>query len=265
MTQNENPADSPVLRKDENGVCHLTLNRPKAYNALSMGCMEALIAQFEALSKDPDIRVVIISGSGKGFCAGHDLKEMMGEGTEAFFEKTFATCSKMMTLIHTLPQPVIAKIHGIATAGGCQLVAVCDLAVAEEGARFATPGVNIGLFCSTPMVPLSRTVARKHALELLLMGDMISAQRACEMGLINRVTPQDELDAAVLEMAEKLASKSPLTLKIGKGAFYRQIDMTLHDAYDMCVKTIVGNMMTHDAQEGISAFMEKRKPTWTGT
>ena len=256
--------DSLVIRNDDNGVCDLTLNRPNAYNALSIECMEALINELTALSDDSSVRAIIISGSGKGFCAGHDLKEMQGVGTRPFYEKTFETCSKMMTMISALPQPVIAKVHGIATAGGCQLVATCDLAVASQDSRFATPGVNIGLFCSTPMVPLSRALSRKHAMEMLLLGDMISATRAWEMGLVNRVVPLDELDATTRKMAETLASKSPIALGMGKKAFHAQMDMPIHDAYRSCVRVIVENMMTHDAQEGISAFMEKRHPIWSG-
>jgi len=266
MTKSD--ASSPealVIRNDDQGVCELILNRPNAYNALSIAGMEALIHEFEALSHDSSIRAVIISGSGKGFCAGHDLGEMQGVGTRPFYEKTFETCAKMMTLISALPQPVIAKVHGIATAAGCQLVATCDLAVASQSSKFATPGVNIGLFCSTPMVPLSRVLSKKHAMELLLLGDMISATRAWEMGLINRAVPLDELDACARNMAKTLASKSPIAVKMGKKAFHDQMDMPIHDAYKACVRVIVENMMTHDAQEGISAFMEKRHPTWSGT
>ena len=228
-----------VLRKDENGISNLIINRPKSYNALSIDCMEALMQEISAISEDPSIKVVILSGSGKGFCAGHDLKEMRAD-------------------------PVIAKVHGIATAAGCQLVSTCDLAVAEEGARFATPGVNIGLFCSTPMVGLSRNVSRKHAMEMLLTGDFISAKRAYEIGLINRVVPDSKLDTSALEFAEKIASKSPLTLKIGKKAFYEQLDKDLTSAYQFCSKVMVENMMARDAEEGIDAFLEKRDPIWQG-
>ncbi|MDP2645786.1 MAG: enoyl-CoA hydratase [Desulfobacterales bacterium] len=253
-----------VLRKQDNGICRLTINRPRSYNSLSIECMEALIGAFASLSADPAVHVVILAGAGKGFCAGHDLTEMCRATEQSFFEKTFQTCSKLMLSITGSPKPVIAKVHGIATAAGCQLVASCDLAVAEENAAFATPGVNIGLFCSTPMVALSRNVARKHAMEMLLAGDLIPARRAYEMGLVNRVVPLEELDQAALALAEKIASKSPATLKIGKKAFYDQIDKDLPSAYEYCSRVMVENMMSPDAREGIAAFMEKRTPIWRG-
>ena len=253
-----------VVRSDENGVSNLILNRPKSYNALSISCMEALIEEINSISEDPSIKVVILSGSGKGFCAGHDMKDLRANPDKSFYEKTFATSYKMMMSILNCPKPVIAKVHGIATAAGCQLVATCDLAVADEGARFATPGVNIGLFCSTPMVALSRNVSRKHAMEMLLTGDFISAQRAYEIGLINRAVPEADLDNAALDFAEKIASKSPLTLKIGKKAFYEQLDKDLKSAYEYCSKVMVENMMARDAEEGIDAFLEKRDPVWQG-
>ena len=264
MGVSETILDKLVLREDDGGICHLTLNRPKAYNALSMECMEALINEFEALSSDSSVSVVILAGSGKGFCGGHDLKEMRNNPDRAFYEKTFETCSRMMFSILHSPKPVIAKVHGIATAAGCQLVSTCDLAVAEEGARFATPGVNIGLFCSTPMVALSRNIERKHAMEMLLLGEMIPAQRAYEFGLVNRVVPIEQLDEAANEYASKIASKSPLTLKIGKRAFYDQIDKDIKSAYEYCSQVMVENMMARDAKEGIDAFMEKREPIWCG-
>jgi enoyl-CoA hydratase/carnithine racemase len=257
-------SDSLIIRKDENGISHLTINRPKAYNALSIECMEALIREFETISNDSSIKVVILSGSGKGFCAGHDLKELRSNSDRVFYEKTFQTCSTMMLLITRSPKPVIAKVHGVATAAGCQLVATCDLAVAEENARFATPGVNIGLFCSTPGVALSRNVTRKHAMEMLLLGDLISAQRAYEIGLVNRVVPFEQLDQTTNDLAAKIVSKSPLTLKIGKRAFYDQIDKDLKSAYEYCGQVMVENMMAWDAKEGIDAFLEKRTPLWCG-
>ncbi len=263
MESHCNP-DSFVMRKDENGICELTINRPKAYNALSIECMHVLTREFEKLSTDSSVNVVILTGSGAGFCAGHDLKEMRSNANRDFYEKTFETCTTMMMSITRSPKPVIAKVHGIATAAGCQLVATCDLAVAEENARFATPGVNIGLFCSTPMVPLSRNVARKHAMECLLLGDMITAQRAYEMGLVNRVAPSEKLDQVTNDLANKIASKSSITLRIGKRAFYDQIDKDLNAAYEYCSKVMVENMMTRDAKEGIDAFMEKRLPIWCG-
>ncbi len=264
MTDSPAKPNNFVIRKDEHGICELTLNRPKAYNALSIECMHALTNEFEKISTDTSVHVVVLSGSGNGFCAGHDLKEMRNNANRDFYEKTFETCTAMMMSITRLPKPVIAKVHGIATAAGCQLVATCDLAVAAENARFATPGVNIGLFCSTPMVPLSRNVARKHAMECLLLGDMIPARRAYEMGLVNRVAPIEKLDQTTNDLAAKIASKSSMTLQIGKRAFYDQIDKDLNSAYEYCSKVMVENMLTRDAEEGISAFMEKRTPVWCG-
>ncbi len=253
-----------VLRSDRGAVSELTINRPESYNSLSIECMEALTSEFESLSRDEDVRVVILSGAGKGFCAGHDLRELRRNPGRDFYEKTFDACSRLMHSIINCPRPVIAKVHGVATAAGCQLVATCDLAVADENARFATPGVNIGLFCSTPMVALSRNVSRKHAMEMLLTGDFISARRAYEIGLVNRVVPPEELDRAAGELAGKIASKSPLTLKTGKKAFYEQADKDLSGAYEYCSRVMVENMMARDAEEGIDAFLEKREPRWKG-
>jgi len=264
MPVTKETSETLVLRNDENGISNLTINRPKSYNALSISCMEDLIEEIYKVSDDSSVKVVILSGSGKGFCAGHDLKEMRGNPEREFYENTFNICSKMMMSIINCSKPVIAKVHGIATAAGCQLVSTCDLAVAEENARFATPGVNIGLFCSTPMVGLSRNVTRKHAMEMLLTGDFISAERAYEIGLINRVVPLNELDQSVKDLAQKIASKSPLTLKIGKKAFYEQLDKDLKSAYEYCSKVMVENMMARDAEEGIDAFLEKRNPVWRG-
>ncbi|MEQ9619469.1 MAG: enoyl-CoA hydratase [Deltaproteobacteria bacterium] len=257
-------AEDLVIRSDNGAICDLIINRPKSYNSLSIDCMEALIEEFESLSGDPSVRVVILSGSGKGFCAGHDMRDLRANPEKSFYEKTFQTSARMMLSIINCAKPVIAKVHGVATAAGCQLVATCDLAVADESARFATPGVNIGLFCSTPMVALSRNIARKQAMEMLLTGDFISAARAYEMGLVNRVAPSQELDQAAYELAEKIASKSPLTLKIGKKAFYEQLDKDLGGAYEHCCRVMVENMMARDAEEGIDAFLEKREPVWQG-
>jgi len=262
MSENQTVSQAPVLRRDENGICHLTLNRPRAYNALSTACMAALTRALADVAADPSVKVVILAGSGKGFCAGHDLKEMRSCPDREFYAKIFDTCTEMMLAITRLPIPVIAKVHGIATAAGCQLVATCDLAVAEEKTKFATPGVNIGLFCATPMVALSRSVARKHAMEMLLLGDMISADRAYDMGLVNRVAPQDQLDAVTHELAARIASRSPFALKIGKRAFHDQITKDLQGAYAHCSRVMVENMMAEDAKEGIAAFMEKRPPVW---
>ncbi|MCH7518556.1 MAG: enoyl-CoA hydratase [Candidatus Dadabacteria bacterium] len=264
MPVTKETSETLVLRNDENGISNLTINRPEAYNSLTIECMESIMDELKDISQDSSIKVVILSGAGKGFCAGHDMKELRANPEKSFYEKTFNTSSKMMISIVNFPKPVIAKVHGVATAAGCQLVASCDLAVAEEGARFATPGVNIGLFCSTPMVGLSRNVTRKHAMEMLLTGDFISAERAYEIGLINRVVPEEELDDSTLELAQKIASKSPLTLKIGKKAFYEQLDKDLKSAYEYCSKVMVENMMARDAEEGIDAFLEKRDPVWHG-
>jgi enoyl-CoA hydratase/carnithine racemase len=264
MPVTKETSETLVLRNDENGISNLIINRPKSYNALSIDCMEEIMKELRSISEDSSIKVVILSGAGKGFCAGHDMKDLRANPDKSFYEKTFNTSSKMMISIVNFPKPVIAKVHGIATAAGCQLVATCDLAVAEENARFATPGVNIGLFCSTPMVGLSRNVTRKHAMEMLLTGDFISAERAYEIGLINRVVPEEELDDSTLELAQKIASKSPLTLKIGKRAFYKQLDKDLSSAYEYCSRVMVENMMARDAEEGIDAFLEKRKPVWRG-
>ncbi|GJM16986.1 MAG: enoyl-CoA hydratase [Thermodesulfobacteriota bacterium] len=264
MPMTKENSENLIIRNDTDGISNLILNRPKSYNSLSISSMKALIEQIKAVSGDPSVKVVILSGSGKGFCAGHDLKEMRRNPEREFYEKTFNVCAKMMMSIINCPKPVIAKVHGIATAAGCQLVSTCDLAVTDENAKFATPGVNIGLFCSTPMVGLSRNVTRKHAMEMLLTGDFISAQRAYEIGLVNKVVPETELDNAAIEFATKIASKSPLTLKIGKEAFYKQLDKDMAGAYEYCSKVMVENMMARDAEEGIDAFLEKREPVWKG-
>jgi enoyl-CoA hydratase/carnithine racemase len=264
MALPEKSSEAFVLRNDNGAVSELVLNRPASYNSLSIDCMEALTSEFVSLSRDNNVSVVVLSGAGKGFCAGHDLKEIRRNPGREFYEKTFDACARMMLSIVNCTKPVIAKVHGVATAAGCQLVATCDLAVADEDARFATPGVNIGLFCSTPMVALSRNVSRKHAMEMLLTGDFISARRAYEIGLVNRVVCAEELDRAANELAEKISSKSPLTLKIGKRAFYEQADKDLRSAYEYCSRVMVENMLARDAEEGIDAFLEKREPRWKG-
>ena len=260
QTQTETP---PLLRRDESGVAWLTLNRPAARNALSVGLMSALDRALRDIAADASVRVVVIGAAGPAFCAGHDLREMRANPGRATMEALFAQCSALMTRIVRLPKPVIARVHGIATAAGCQLVASCDLAVAAADARFATPGVNIGLFCSTPMVALARNVGRKAAMEMLLTGDMIDAQRAREIGLVNRVVPPDDLDGAVAALAAQIAGKSALTLAIGKEAFYRQAEMELDAAYAFAAEAMTRNMMARDAGEGIDAFLAKRPPTWT--
>ena len=254
--------DSLLIRHDDDGVCTLTLNRPNAYNALSLELMQELIAVLSSIKDDLSIRVVLIQGSGKGFCAGHDLKQMLGEGTEAYYQETFETCSAMMQVIQSLPVPVIAKVHGVATAAGCQLVATCDLAVSSSKSRFATPGVNIGLFCSTPMVAITRSVAPKHAMELLLTGDLINAERAESIGLINWQVDENELDSFANNLACKIASKSRKTLSIGKQAFYQQLNKPISEAYGQCSSIMTENMLIEDAQEGIDAFITKRPPNW---
>ncbi|GGK86102.1 enoyl-CoA hydratase [Amphritea balenae] len=255
-------SDTLLIREDNDGICTLTLNRPDAYNSLSLELMQALITTFDEIADDISVRVIVLKGSGRGFCSGHDLKQMLGEGEEAYYQCTFDTCSTLMQRVVNLPIPVIAQIHGVATAAGCQLVASCDLALASEKSRFATPGVNIGLFCSTPMVALSRVVTKKHAMEMLLLGDMIGAERAWEMGLVNWVVADDELEQKTAEVAAKVAASSRKAISIGKQAYARQIDKPLAEAYAECSKVMTGNMMTHDAGEGIDAFINKRKPEW---
>jgi len=241
----------------------ITLNRPEKRNALSLELMEELIEALEAVGADADVRAIVVEGAGPAFSAGHDLGEMVGRDA-AFYEQLFDVCTVMMETIHRVPQPVIAKVHAVATAAGCQLVASCDLVVAAEEAKFATPGVKIGLFCSTPMVPLSRAVGRKRALQMLLTGDPIDARTAAEWGLVNVAVPADELDAAVGALVEKIARSSPLTVGIGKEAFYRQVDLDEHGAYELMRRVMTTNAETRDAQEGMTAFLEKRAPEWRG-
>ncbi|MEP4031740.1 enoyl-CoA hydratase [Roseibium polysiphoniae] len=250
------------------GVYRIVMQRPEKMNALSREMMSALAAELTKAAEDPDVRVVVLGAEGKVFCAGHDLKELTAaraeaDGGKATYEAIMRQCSDLMQQIVRLPKPVIAVVTGVATAAGCQLVAACDLAMAVDTATFCTPGVNIGLFCSTPMVALSRNVAPKQAMEMLLTGESIDASTAKDFGLINRIVPRDYLDQVVQKYAEAIASKSAHTLKIGKEAFYRQLEMPLSDAYDFAAQTMVDNMMANDAQEGINAFLQKRKPEWT--
>jgi enoyl-CoA hydratase/carnithine racemase len=244
-------------------VVTLSLNRPAQRNALSRELMGDVTAALGALGADPEVRVVVLAGRGAAFSAGHDLSETVGLEL-ADYREIFGLCTRMMTAIHELPQPVIARVHGMATAAGCQLVAACDLVVASSEARFATPGVKIGLFCTTPMVEVTRSVGRKRALEMLLTGTAIDAETAAEWGLVNRVVAPDELEAATDELARQIASASSLTIGLGKGAFYRQIDLGLDAAYDLCQQVMSENATAEDAQEGMSAFLEKRPPTWRG-
>lgn len=258
-------ADAPlVLREDRDGVATLTLNRPKARNALSVGLMTALQQDLDAINEDRSVRVVILTGAGPAFCAGHDLKEIRATPTKEAYDALFAQCATLMLTITRIRPPVIAKVQGIATAAGCQLVASCDLAYCSDLARFATPGVNIGLFCSTPMVALTRAVGRKAAMEMLLLGDMIDADDAESIGLVNRTMPADQLDEVVAGIADKIAAKSPLTLAVGKEAFYRQVDLDVEAAYAYAAQVMAQNMMAKDAAEGIDAFIGKREPVWCG-
>jgi enoyl-CoA hydratase/carnithine racemase len=263
MSKTHNDADDKVLlRNNARDIAWLTLNRPKVYNALSGNLMSELISSLNSIANERDIKVVVIKGAGKGFCAGHDLQEMKVNNNETFLENFFAQCCVLMQAIVNLPQPVIAQVHGTAAAAGCQLVASCDLAFADYNATFATPGVNIGLFCSTPMVAVSRKINRKKMMEMLLLGDKIDSRTAVEHGLINRSVPGKLLNEAVSEVANKIASKSPLTLKIGKEAFYKQLEMPLSEAYEYTSKVMTKNMGFNDAKEGIEAFIEKRSPNW---
>lgn len=264
MTASLHSEDALVPRQDEAGVATLTLNRPKQYNALSQAMLGALQATLDAVAADKTVRVVVIAGAGPAFCAGHDLREMRAHTDPAFHQALFAQCGRVMLAINRLPQPVIARVHGIATAAGCQLVAACDLAVASDNARFATSGINVGLFCATPGVALSRNLGRKQALELLLTGDFIDAPTALRQGLINRVTPLDQLDATVWQLADSICSKSPLAIAMGKELFYRQLEMGLEEAYACASQAMACNMNSEDAREGIDAFIAKRKPEWKG-
>jgi len=265
MSTEAAPTNEPILkREDREGVAWLTLNRPEAFNSLSTTLMTEVHAELDRLADDPSVRVIVIAGSGRGFCAGHDLHEVRGNQDDpAFLDAMLKQCSAMMQAIVHHPKPIIARVHGIATAAGCQLVASCDLAIAEEGARFGTPGVNIGLFCHTPMVALSRNVSRKHAMEMLLTGEMVGTDDAIRFGLINRAVPTAELDDAVMALAQRIATKSSYTLKVGKEAFYRQMESpALDGAYDYASKVMLENLKARDAEEGIQAFIDKRAPVW---
>lgn len=250
-----------LLRNDRNGIARLTLNQPATRNALSVAMLTALEDALELIAADPSVRVLVVRGAGPGFCAGHDLREVRSFDGPAR-AALFAQCSRMMQRLTTLPVPVIAQVHGIATAAGCQFVATCDLAIAADTARFAVSGINVGLFCSTPMVALSRVVPRKAALEMLLTGDMVSAAEAARLGLINRAVAETELDDAVDALARTLATKSRSAVALGKPAFYRQAELPLADAYAHTAAVMVHNMEAHDANEGIDAFIGKRPPVW---
>ena len=254
-------------RNDKNSVAYILLNSPDTLNSLSDEMLAALTKEFENLKNDPKIRAVVLEGAGKAFCAGHNLKEMTKgrkaeDGGKAYFLDLFKRCAKMMMLIQKLPQPVIAKVHGIATAAGCQLVATCDLAIAEKFTKFGVNGVNIGLFCSTPMVALSRNITRKKAFEMLTTGDFISAEQAKTLGLINRVVEIENFDLETEKLAEQIASKLGVAVKIGKEAFYKQLEMPISEAYEYTGRVMAENMMFRQTEKGIDAFLNKREPTW---
>jgi enoyl-CoA hydratase/carnithine racemase len=256
-------AYTDILVDAQGEIGSITLNSPATVNALSKNMIREVILALEQFGADPSLKVIVLKANGKHFCAGHYLKEMV-DGNVTEYRFIFKQCTTMMKLIHQVPQVVIAQVHGVATAAGCQMVATCDLAVADETARFGTPGVRIGLFCTTPMIALSRAVGRKLALEMLMTGRLVSADEALHHGLINRVVPVDELDKTVQEMATTICEASPLVLRIGKRAFYNQIELDEPRAYEYATEVITQNLMAEDAQEGIKAFLEKRKPTWKG-
>jgi enoyl-CoA hydratase/carnithine racemase len=251
-----------LLRSDAGGIATLTLNRPRQFNALSMEMLDALQAALEAVADDPSVRVVVLAANGKAFCSGHDLKEMLANRNQEFIGGLFDMCCRVMMTLTRIPQTVIARVHGVATAAGCQLVAGCDLAVVSTEARFATSGINFGLFCATPGVAVSRNISRKRAMEMLMTGDFIDAATALEWGLVNRVVRPAELDGAVSELAKTLLSKPAAVLAAGKKFFYRQLEMDLEPAYKLASQVITNNMLGHDALEGVGAFVEKRKPRW---
>lgn len=256
--------ESVLIKHIENGIARLTLNRPDQYNALSKQLLSELQANLDSLSSDESVRVVILKANGRAFCAGHDLKEMRSREDREFHQALFQQCGKVMQTIAGMPQPVIAQVDGIATAAGCQLVAQCDLAVASDISRFAVSGINVGLFCSTPAVPLSRNMQPKQAMHMLLTGDFIDAETALGYGLINQVATVNEIEAETSALAEKIAAKSPLAVRMGKRMFYQQLNMGLDKAYDFAGETMACNMDSEDAREGIDAFIEKRKPNWRG-
>ncbi len=251
-----------LLRSDDDGIVTLTLNRPAQYNALSGDLLSSLQFELDQIAQDDSLRVVIIAAAGKAFCAGHDLKEMRASDDRTDHQALFDQCGRMMISINRLPQPVIARVNGIATAAGCQLVANCDLAVAAEDARFAVSGINVGLFCSTPAVPLSRNLSRKRAMHMLLTGDFVSAEEAKAYGLVNEVVAAADLELATQALAAKIAAKSAHSIRLGKDMFYQQLRMDLADAYAYASERMACNMDSHDAREGIDAFIQKRKPEW---
>ncbi|HTD04249.1 enoyl-CoA hydratase [Undibacterium sp.] len=255
--------DQPyVLRSDDGGVATLTLNRGERFNPLSEEMLGELLAAFKNIAQDDTVRVVVLAAAGKAFCAGHDLKQMLQTPDAGYYNKLFQQCSKLMLLIQQMPQPVIARVQGLATAAGCQLVAMCDLAVAASEARFAVSGVNVGLFCATPAVALSRNVSRKQAMEMLLTGDFIDAQTALQRGLVNRVATMDRLDAEIAQLTASILAKPAVAIGMGKQLFYKQLEMGIDAAYQLAGQTMACNMMDDAAQEGVQAFIEKRAPAW---
>ncbi len=260
-----NHDDSLLLRADRaDGLTTLTLNRPGQFNSLSEALLSALQKELDAIAADDTVRVVVLAGAGKAFCAGHDLKEMRANHSKTYMQGLFKQCAEVMLTLTRMPQPVIARVHGIATAAGCQLVSMCDLAVAADVAKFAVSGINVGLFCSTPAVGLARNLGRKAALEMLLTGDFIDAMEARAKGLVNRVVPADALDAEIEALAGSILAKSAVAIRMGKGMFYQQLEMGLADAYAYAGEVMACNMMSEDAGEGIDAFMQKRKPNYKG-
>ena len=253
-----------LLREDRDGIATLTLNRPRQWNALSSALLAELQAALDAIAANPAVWVVVLAGSGRGFCSGHDLKEIREMANEREVEALFRQCSRMMVTMSQIPQPVIARVHGMATAAGCQLVATCDLAVASTEARFATPGVNIGAFCATPAVALGRNVSRKHAMEMLLTGETIDAARAEQIGLVSRVVAPEALEAEVDALARRIASRSPSAISSGKQMFYRQLELGVSDAYALAGGVIARGFVGEEGREGVAAFFEKRTPLWRG-
>jgi enoyl-CoA hydratase/carnithine racemase len=257
-------SESLLLRSAREGVVTLTLNRPDQFNSLSTELLDELQKNLDAIAADESLRAVVLAGAGKAFCAGHDLKQMRANHDKSYMQQLFRQCGRVMTTITSMPLPVVARVHGIATAAGCQLVASCDLAVASDNARFAVSGINVGLFCSTPAVALSRNMGRKQAMEMLLTGDFIDAAEAQRRGLVNRVVPLDRLDAEVKALTDSICAKSAVAVRLGKQLFYQQLEMGLEGAYQVASETMACNMMFEDAGEGIDAFMAKRKPQWQG-
>jgi len=253
-----------LLRGECEGVVTITLNRPEKYNGLSEEMLDALQCELTRVAGDESVRCVVLAANGKAFCAGHDLKQMRATPNEAYYKKLFSRCGRMMQQVVTLPVPVIARVQGIATAAGCQLVASCDLAVASDSASFAVSGINLGLFCSTPAVALSRNIFRKRAFEMLFTGKFIDSETAVDWGLINQAVPAEELDTAIKELTDSICAKSRVPVKVGKEMFYEQLGMDLSDAYTFAGEKMACNMMSEDATEGIDAFLERRKPTWKG-